>query len=149
MKAGKMRGQQKRVYSLQSFARDVSYLPSSLPHSSSTPACTFTGMIRNLQLPGQKALSPGTRLTVLPLPAGQRLPSVSPDSLNLESRPLRHSSGPNHTLHHFPSEAEMGTDRSPSSGSDLHRPFHLHPPPYLPGTVFSFIWRVHWVPQQS
>lgn len=23
----------------------------------------------------------------------------------------------------------MGTDHSPSSGSDLHRPFHLHSPP--------------------
>lgn len=30
----------------------------------------------------------------------------------------------------------MGTDRSPSSGSDLHRPFHRHSAPSLPETMF-------------
>lgn len=88
----------------------------------------------------------------LPHPGGQRLLSVSPASLNSSpstpTRP-RHRSGPNYTLHHFPTEAEMGTDRSPGSGSDLHRPFHLHPAPYLPEPMFSFIWSVFSAPQQG
>lgn len=84
---------------------------------------------------------PGMTETTVCVPSFLELGTAAP--------PPRHSSGPNYTLHHFPTEAEMGTDRSPSSGSDLHRPFHLHPAPDSPGTKFSFIWSVLSVPQQS
>lgn len=141
-KAGKMRGQQRRFYSLQSFSRVISYLTSSLSHS---PSFTFTdalpGTIRNLQLPGQKASSPCGTGSLLPPPRTETTVCV-PSLLELGQQPHRHSSGPNYTLHHFPTEAETGTDHSPSIGSDLHGPFHLHPAPYLLETMFSFIWRV-------
>lgn len=84
-----------------------------------------------------------TLITGSLLPPPRRETTVCvPRLLEPGQQPHRHSSGPNYTLHHFPTEAEMGTDHSPSIGSDLHGPFHLHAAPYLLETVFSFIWSV-------
>lgn len=155
-KPGRRQGK-RRFYSLENFWPHVllrsvpTFLPSPTPPTHSqeasqssvtgckSPSCYFSPVDVDKQAHSS------------PCPGRWRLRSVSPASLSWGQQPPppRHSSGPNYTLHHFPTEADMGTDRSPSSGSDLHRPFHLHPAPDSPETKFSFIWSVLSVPQQS
>jgi hypothetical protein len=79
----------------------------------------------------------------------QRLLSLSPASLSQHGSPHGHSSGPNYTLHHFPTEAEMVTDRSLSNSSDLHGLFCLYPALHQPQIRFSFLCCIHSKSQQG